>query len=591
MKNRFEKEADRLLLLLVAGAIAIFFLLYFSTRIPIESAEKQGSSTLSTFEEEKAILNGQPFEENKDLYDCDPSLYDVYISVFPTPNENGEMLDYSAFSKHKALDHSYNPLLNCNIQILEEDQQPDPLTSLDSKNATIRVRGNSSRGAAIKNYKIKLDEEAGSFKGQTTLNINKHIRDQMKLTTKFQTDLLSKVMGLGSYQTYFMRVWLRDASKPADEQKFEYQGLFTEIEQPNKAYLEKRGLSTRGSLYKAEDFAFLQYDEIKNTDDPAYDQEAFESRLSICEGGEDHSAIIAAVNAVNDRSTPFDEVLDTYFSEDNLLTWIAFSLLVKNEDILNHNFLLYNNGYSDTIYFIPWDMDAALRFDDHHDTKDGRRTQRSIQKLNQSVLIRRFLRMDGTVEKIKQKMEELLDGPLSEKNIDELLDSYRPVLEKTLGKEPGQGFMYFEPEEYWEEVDKLAANIRNQKSILEEVILYPVPNFVSFPTLNEDYYLELAWEPSYSYQQLPIHYNVEIYSDYECKDLLYKKTDITDTYHVTEKTFDPGTYFLLVKSIDSEGHEQISMEHYEFRSTSGSTIYRPGLLQFTVSEPGEEASS
>ena len=263
MKNRFEKEADRLLLLLVAGAIAIFFLLYFSTRIPIESAEKQGSSTLSTFEEEKAILNGQPFEENKDLYDCDPSLYDVYISVFPTPNENGEMLDYSAFSKHKALDHSYNPLLNCNIQILEEDQQPDPLTSLDSKNATIRVRGNSSRGAAIKNYKIKLDEEAGSFKGQTTLNINKHIRDQLKLTTKFQTDLLSKVMGLGSYQTYFMRVWLRDASKPADEQKFEYQGLFTEIEQPNKAYLEKRGLSTRGSLYKAEDFAFLQNDEIK----------------------------------------------------------------------------------------------------------------------------------------------------------------------------------------------------------------------------------------------------------------------------------------------------------------------------------------
>ena len=55
MKNRFEKEADRLLLLLVAGAIAIFFLLYFSTRIPIESAEKQGSSTLSTFEEEKAM--------------------------------------------------------------------------------------------------------------------------------------------------------------------------------------------------------------------------------------------------------------------------------------------------------------------------------------------------------------------------------------------------------------------------------------------------------------------------------------------------------------------------------------------------------
>lgn len=585
MKNRFEKETDRLLLLITAGAVAAFFLLYFSTRIPIESAEKQGSSTLSAFETEKAELNGTPYQENKDLYDCDPSLYDVYISVFPTPNENGEMLDYSAFSKHKALDHSYNPMLNCNIQILEEGEQPDMLTSLDSKNATIRVRGNSSRGAAIKNYKIKLDDEAGSFMGQTTLNINKHVKDRLKLTTKFQTDILSEVAGLGSFQTYFMRVWIRDASRPEDEQEFEYQGLFTEIEQPNKAYLEKRGLSTRGTLYKAEDFAFLPYEELRNTDDPAYDSEAFESRLSICEGGEDHSAILAATEAVNDMSLNFEEVLDLYFSEDNLLTWLAFNLLMKNEDILNHNFLLYNNGYSDTIYFIPWDLDAAMRYTDSDNPETRPVSQQSIQKLNQSILIRRYLRLDGSIDKIRQKMEELLEGPLSAEKVTARVDSYRPVLEKTLGKEPDQALMFYEPGEYWKKLEDLPSYIQKEKDLLEEAILYPVPNFVAAPVLNGDSYLELAWDPSYSYQQLPVTYDVSIYSDYEKKNLLYEKKGLTETTHITEKEFEPGTYFLLVKSIDSEGHEQISMEHYEFRTTEGLTIYQPGLLQFTVEAP------
>lgn len=578
-RNRFEKESNRLLLLILAGAVGIFSLLYAKSLIPMESAS-QAPASLS--EVNASYYNGSPLQEDKNIYSLDSNLYDVYISVFPTPNENGEMLDYSAFSKHKSLDHSYNPLLNCNIQILEEGQKPDPLTSLDSKNATIRVRGNSSRGYSIKNYKVKFDDEAGSFMGQTNLNINKHYKDWLKLTTKLQCDLLAKVDNLASYQTYFMRVWVRDASKPESEQSFEYQGLFTEIEQPNKTYLEKRGLSSRGSLYKAEDFAFLNYDEIRNVDDPAYDQEAFESRLSICTGGEDHMAIIKATEAVNDMNRDFQEVLDQYFNEENILTWIAFSLLMKNNDILNHNYLLYNNGYSDTVYFIPWDLDAALRFRDEVETASPPISQQSIQKLNQSILIRRYLRLNGSLDKIRNKMQELLDGPLSEKSISSLVNSYLPVLNKTLSQTPDIGLLHYEPVAYSEILNKLPEYIKREKQIFDQASEYPSPVFVSAPVLDSKGHLQIAWEPSYSFQERSLKYSVEIYSDYQMKNKLYEKNDLSSTEFTTDQTFKPGTYFLLLKITDSAGNEQLSMEHYEFRSTEGNTIYVPGLLQFTV---------
>ena len=37
--------------------------------------------------------------ENKDIYERDNSIYDVYISVFPTKDDAGNILDFSAFSQ------------------------------------------------------------------------------------------------------------------------------------------------------------------------------------------------------------------------------------------------------------------------------------------------------------------------------------------------------------------------------------------------------------------------------------------------------------------------------------------------------------
>ena len=125
--------------------------------------------------------NETGLQEDKSIYTRDNKIYDVYISVFPTENEEGEVIDLSAFSLHTSGNKDYNPVLDCNIQILNEGETPEGGEDIDSKNATIRVRGSSSRGAEFKSYKVKLEKNAEPFFGQTNLNINKHFLREQKL--------------------------------------------------------------------------------------------------------------------------------------------------------------------------------------------------------------------------------------------------------------------------------------------------------------------------------------------------------------------------------------------------------------------------
>lgn len=580
MKKQERKE--QILLLTVVGvAILIFSVLYFKNQIPKEKVIVEVNVTEENpWTLENSAMNNQPLEEDKSIYPDEPdvSIHDVYISVFPTKDENGEIIDFSAFGKHQARDHSYNPVLNCNIQILDENEMLDPLVSLDTKNATIRVRGNSSRGDVMKSYRIKLDEEAGLFNGQDSLNLNKHVEDMSKVTTKFCTDLLTDVEHMISYQTNFMRVWIRDTSKSKEEQEFEYYGLFTHTEQPNKSFLEKRGLSTECSMYKARDFSFNLDSRLKNVDDLSYLEEEFESVLGIREGN-DHTKLLEMVQAVNDENQDFETVFNKYFNEENYLTWLAFSLLVGADDILNHNYILYSPNASSKWYFFPWDFDSNMVFGE----KASSALVPSIkggQKLNQSILHRRYFRVPGNLEKIQKKMEYLMENYFTEANIERLVQAYIPVMERTLFQMPDIGLLRISPEKLIPYTKDFYKGIQENYQNFLYAFQFPAPMFVSMPIRNVDGTLNLSWDTSYSYQGRPITYNVTIANDYNMKQVLFKQEGIIDNRLDAQIDLSPGTYYLLVTAVDSEGNEQVSMEHYEFAGKE--FIYKSGVLEFTI---------
>lgn len=572
------KMSEKLGLALVTAVAAVLFMvLYTNSRIPIENPGNPGkTSSLEEWDIATSDANGVGMHEDKGIYEQDSGIYDVYISVFPTRDDVGEMIDLSAFALHAARDHNYNPVLNCNIQILPEGHRPDPLLDLDHKNATIRVRGNSSRGATYKSYKVKLDEEAGTFFGQKNLNINKHVGDIPKISTKLQTDLLAQMDDIASYRTYYMRVWIRDASLPEEEQEFVYQGLYTELEQPNKTYLETRGLSSNAVMYKASDFSFALNDALKNVDDPAYSEEEFETVLSIREGT-NHRKLLEMLADVNDTTKDFGEIFGTYFDEDNYLTWLAFNLLMGNEDIINHNYIIYSPENALTWYFIPWDFDGALRFGEHRSTYSQPDSLRGIQTLNTGILHRRYFRLEGSIVKLDDKMQELLDTVITRERVNGLIDSYKPVLEKTMPLYPDIDLLDMSPAELIPYVDSLYDGILGNYEAFRKALEYPAPMFVSMPEMRPDGTVVFAWEASYSYQGRPITYNVRVYEDPHMQNLVFEQTGIEQTVYISDQDMPEGTYYLKVTAVDSEGNEQLSLEH-----VTGDGLFVFGLLEFEI---------
>ena len=578
-----KKNREILILsILVLAAFLVFIVLYIKSIVPVEQKVAKAENPLENWTVDESDMNGRPIEEDKSIYGDEPdnSIHDVYISVFPTKDENGEMIDFSAFGKHSARDHTYNPTLNCNIQILDEDGQLDPLLSLEQRNATIRVRGNSSRGDLYKSYKIKMNEEAGEFNGQSILNLNKHSEDYSKITTKFCTDVLAEMDNMVSYRTNFMRVWIRDTSLPKEEQKFEYYGLYTHIEQPNKSFLEARGLSSDCEMYKARDFSFNLSENIKDVDDPEYSEEEFEEVLTIREGTS-HEKLIQMINDVNDETQDFQAVFDKYFNEDNYLTWLAFSLLMGASDILNHNFILYSPVNSNTWYFISWDFDSNMQYKEET-TNTVPEGLRGGQKLNQVILHQRFFKIPGNLEKLQAKMTELMSTYFTQDKVSAWTNGYIPVLEKTMWLYPDLGLLNGRVP-----IDELIPYINGFKGGIEtnyndfiKAFQYPSPMFVAQPTRNEDGSIHLSWDISYSYQGRTVTYKVQLANDYYMNDILYEADDIVENSIDADIDLEPGTYYLKVFAVDSDGNEQVSLEHYEFAGAS--FIYEHGVLEFTI---------
>ncbi|MBQ4529718.1 MAG: CotH kinase family protein [Lachnospiraceae bacterium] len=582
-----KKERSGIITVVVAVIVALvaFVLLYREERIQIETLETEvADSSLSQWRIEDSSVNGTPLKEDKTIYGEVPedTIYDVYISVFPTKSSNGEMLDFSAFGKHVSRDHTYNPVLNCNIQILNEDEKIDPLLNLDEKNATIRVRGNSSRGDTYKSYKVKFSNENDNFLGQKSLNINKHSEDVTKIATKMETALLAEIDNIASYRTYFMRVWIRDASLPKEQQKFEYYGLYTEIEQPNKTYLETRGLSSTGSMYKARNFSFDLVDELKDVDDPGYKEEEFETVLTIREA-ENHKKLLEMLEAVNDETNNFEEVFHKYFNEDNYLTWLAFNLLLGNDDIINHNFIIYNPGNSETWYFIPWDFDGTLHFGEYESSLMKLPTSlKGGQKLNQSILHRRYFRMEGSMEKIQKKMEELLENNVTRSKVTGLINGYKRVLDKTVSLEPDISLLEMPPNELPIYLDSLYDGILDNYEAFKIANQYPVPMYVAQPAKNSNGTIRFSWQPSYSYQGYPVTYNLQLFTDYNMTNMVLEAKNIVDTHYDTPSPLERGTYYLKVTAVDSKGHEQLSMERFETMLTDVKGLNVNGLLEVTI---------
>ena len=206
-------------------------------------------------------------------------------------------------------------------------------------NATVQIRGQTSSQNAQKNYKIELKKNKGTWRGQRTINLNKHMTEGMRFRNKLAYDLIRGIPQMVGLRTQFVHLYVKDNTEESGG-KFEDYGIYTQVEQLNKTALKSHGLDSNGQLYKINSFEFYRYEDIiKKEDDAGYDKTAFEKMLEI-KGDSDHTKLIDMLTDLNDYSIGIEDVLKEHFDEENIVYWMAFQILMGNVDTQNRNVYL-----------------------------------------------------------------------------------------------------------------------------------------------------------------------------------------------------------------------------------------------------------
>ena len=221
-----------------------------------------------------------------------------------------------------------------------------------------RLRGNTSRGAQKKSFKISINSfiKGRKFLGVEKLNINGQQNDPSIARSKISS-ILSNQLGIPSMQVGHTRLYINGM----------YWGLYTNVEHIDEVFVRKRFGNNDGNLYKCLFPADLTH---QGADGEDYQDEVFGRRpyeLKTNEEEDDYTDLANFITILNRSSIEeFPCDLERVFNVDAYLKAIVLDILIGNWDgpIYNkNNFYLYHNVETGQFEYIPFDLDNTLGID------------------------------------------------------------------------------------------------------------------------------------------------------------------------------------------------------------------------------------
>lgn len=229
----------------------------------------------------------------------------------------------------------------------------------------IRVRGNTSRGALKKSWKLRFDEfvDGRKFHGLVKMNLNGDRNDPSICRSKLCWDLLKEVR-VPSPRTNHVRLKINDGA--------DVEGAYINVEQADHLMMEAWFGNGRGSLYKcsfkggSDGRADLRY--IEPGDGAAYrnlgggktyEEENFDSPTH-----EDLAGFIDFIAHASDDE--FTARLADHLNVDTFLRAMALDMVIGNWDGYwygANNYYLYRNEATDRFEYIPHDLDNTFGVD------------------------------------------------------------------------------------------------------------------------------------------------------------------------------------------------------------------------------------
>ena len=539
-----------------------------------ESAARSeaASASASTGAEEKAPrteINGVHLRDNPELYTVydDSGVVTMYLTVSRGNDSENTNHSWAQINHYSAYDYAAMGVPRYQVNaLLQVGDENGPLPGelgygVEAPNATVQIRGQTSSRNAQKNYKIELKKNKGSWRGQRTIALNKHMGEGLRFRNKMAYDLIKGIDQMMGLRTQFVHLYVKDLTDSSSG-VFEDYGLYTQVEQLNKTALKAHGLDSTGQLYKINSFEFHRNEDIiRLTTDSAYDQTAFE-RLMEIKGNSDHSKLIEMLDVLNDESSSMDEeVFARYFDPENIAYWLAFQLLTGNTDTQSRNVYLYSPQNSDCWYLLDWDNDGMLRRKEREiiQFSDSESWERGVSNYWGNVLFRRCLQTESFRQLLDTAMDELY-AYMNQDRIESMLAHYRSVTEEYVWRMPDRLYVPITHEQYEEVLESIWPEIDEDYDYYWESYHNPMPFYIGTPSLQNGV-LQLSWDTSYDFNAEDISYTVELARDYQFRQMVYREEHVVLPLTQTAAPA-AGQYFIRVRATNTSGYTQDAFDYY-----------------------------
>lgn len=218
----------------------------------------------------------------------------------------------------------------------------------------LRYRGRSTRAEPKKPYSVRFPKENRFLGGVKRLELLAAYKDAGYLTEKLWYDLAASV-GLKVPRTHYVHLSLNG----------QYQGLYTEIEDLEKAFLRAHRLDDDSDIYRCG----MQDCELRPPPREPY-MEMWDKRTNEDAPWDGLWSFIDGVN----RTPPhaFRAFAEKEVALDDYLTWMALDTFISNDcQVDSRSFLVYEPTQRKWIY-VPWDLNNALSlYSRKHEVRQG----------------------------------------------------------------------------------------------------------------------------------------------------------------------------------------------------------------------------
>jgi len=221
-----------------------------------------------------------------------------------------------------------------------------------------RLRGNTSRTAAKKSFKLDLNHfvSGGDLYGVEKINLNGEHNDPSIIRSKLCWDFYED-LGMSTTRSTHVAVYING----------DYYGLYVSVEHIDDEFLEKNFSDDTGNLWKCLWPADLTY-RGENPEDyhPYYDEDR-PYELKTNEDEYDYSQLARLIGIIN--QTPeenFADSLESVLNIAGVLKYFAVNVLTGSWDdywFLRNNYYLYFHPTENRFHLIPYDYDNSIGID------------------------------------------------------------------------------------------------------------------------------------------------------------------------------------------------------------------------------------